>query len=291
MFWRLRDLFINTYLKVRLWYYVKFKPSKLKGIINNIDKEGWELTFNDEFDQGKLDRSKWRTDNYFGLRFHPGNITMKGLAPDVYFDDDCFEFTESTMKQIAIDNPIEIDYTDWDGKHWGKYTIPYRVGMIDSSISFRQMYGYWEIRSKITSEPGSWPAFWMASLDEYPPEADVYEIYTSDKKGTKTFASNFHWRNNPSNEKDKKRMGAMSHRVLDVTEDFNTYAWEWQKNKMKIYYNNILVRQYSNPKTIANFRTPMHIIINAAVQIDNGADKANYPNYHEVDYVRVYKKK
>jgi beta-glucanase (GH16 family) len=290
MWWRVKDWVINAGLSIRLWFYVKFKPEMFKGVENSIEKTGWTLAFNDEFDQGKLDRKKWRTDSYVGLRFHPGNIIDRGVAPDMYYGDNMFEFEGSIMRQKVDNNPITVNYTDWDGKDWGKYTIPYRVGQIDSSNSFRQMYGYWEIRSKITSEPGSWPAFWMVSIDEYPPETDVYEIYTSDKRGMKTFASNFHWRNNPDNKDDKKRMDAMSHRVLDVSEDFHTYAWEWKKDKMKIYYDNVLVRVYSNPRTLANFRTPMHIIINGAVQVDNGADKANYPNYHEVDYVRVYNK-
>lgn len=290
MFWRLKDLFINTYLKVRLWYYVKFKSSKLKGVLNNIDKEGWELTFNDEFDQGKLDRSKWRTDNYFGLRFHPGNITTKGLAPDVYFDDDCFEFTESTMKQIAIDNPIEIDYTDWDGKHWGKYTIPYRVGMIDSSNSFSQKYGYFEIRSKVTPELGSWPAFWMVSTEFYPPEIDIYEIYTGRKGGAHSFTSTFHWKEKPI-ESLKNKMKPSRHWTMDNSADFHTYGFEWDNKKFKIYYDNVLVRVYSNPEVVKFFNYPMHIIINNSIHIGQGPERAKYPNYHEIDYVRAYKKK
>lgn len=289
--WKIKDFFINLLLSIRLWLFVKFKPSRFKNLENPIEKKGWELSFNDEFDQGKLDKKKWRTDAYFGLRFHPGNITERGVAPDAYYDDDMFEFEGSIMKQKVVNEPKEINYVDWDGKNWGNYKIPYRIGHIDSSNSFKQIYGYWEIKSKVTSEPGSWPAFWMVSTDEYPPETDVYEIYTGKKRGMKTFESNFHWRDNPDNEKDKKRMNPKGHRVLNVSEDFHTYAWEWKKNKMKIYYDNMLVRVYSNPKMLANFRTPMHIIVNNGVHVDQGPENANYPTYHEVDYVRVYKRK
>lgn len=291
MWWRIRDFFTNAFLAVRLWIYVKFIPRKFKDVNNPIEKKGWELTFNDEFDQGKLDRKKWRTDTYFGLRFHPGNITEKGIAPEMYYGDNMFEFEGSVMRQKTDKNPITVSYVDWDGKGWGKYTIPYRVGQIDSSKSFRQKYGYWEIRSKITSEPGNWPAFWMASIDEYPPETDVYEIYTGKKNGIKSFESNFHWKNNPNKVEDPKRMKVKGHRVMNVSEDFHTYAWEWTEKCMKIYYDNILVRVYSNPRMMKHFRTPMHVIINSGVHVKQGSEKANYPNYHEVDYVRVYAKK
>jgi beta-glucanase (GH16 family) len=288
MFWRIKDWFINLFLDIRLWYFVNFKTEKLINVNNQIEKEGWELTFNDEFDKGDLDREKWRTDNYFGIRYHPGNITEKGIAPDVYFDDNCFEFTDTTMKQICINEPITINYVDWDGYDWGKYTIPYRVAMIDSSISFEQKYGYFEIRSKITDQPGHWPAFWLASTYAWPPEIDIYEIYTGKKNGLNNFESNFHW--NPSY---KKRMKVKGHKVLDVSKNFHVYAVEWDEKGFKIYYNNLLVRTFSNPKAINFFEHPMHIIINNSVDSreDRKLNESKFPTYHEVDYVRVYKKR
>lgn len=291
MWWRIRDFFTNAALAVRLWFYVTFNKKRFSGVNNAQEKKGWEMTFNDEFDQGKLDRKKWVTRAYFGYRFHPGNIIDKGVAPDVYYGDNMFEFEGSVMKQKATNQPITVNYTDWDGKDWGNYTIPYRIGQIDSHQSFRQQYGYWEIRSKITAEPGSWPAFWMVSTDEYPPETDVYEIYTGKKRGMTAFESNFHWRDNPDDETGEKKMDPKRHGVLDVSEDFHTYAWEWQEKKMKIYYDNMLVRVCTNPKVIAQFRTPMHIIIGNGIHVDQNPEEATYPTYHEVDYVRVYKKR
>lgn len=285
--WRIKDFFINLFLDIRLWFYIKFKPSRFKSVINEIEKEGWELTFNDEFDQGKIDKKKWRTDAYYGLRFHPGNIIENGTAPDMYYGDNMFEFEGSVMKQKADNNPITIDYVDWDGKDWGKYTIPYRVGQIDNSNSFEQKYGYFEIRSKITDQPGHWPAFWLASKYAWPPEIDIYEIYTGKKNGLKDFESNFHW--NPA---ENKKMKVKGHKVLDVSKDFHLYAVEWNEKQFKIYYDNILVRVFSNPQTLKFFEYPMHIIINNGIDTGKGRrlEDVKFPTYHEVDYVRAYKK-
>jgi len=290
MWWKIRDWCTNALLAVRLWLYVTFKPKRFK-ILNEEQKDGWDLTFSDEFNQGKLDRKKWRTDAYFGLRFHPGNIIDKGTAPDVYYGDNMFEFTNSTMKQMANNEPKDIKYVDWDGKDWGNYTIPYRIGQVDSSNSFSQKYGYWEIRSKITDQPGSWPAFWMVSTDNYPPEIDVYEIYTGRKRGKKSFSSNFHWRKEPGDREGKKLMNPKAHRVLDVSKDFHTYAVEWNDKCFKVYYDNLLVRVYSNPEAIKFFEYSMHVIIGNGIHVEQDAHKAIYPTAHEVDYVRVYKKK
>jgi len=290
MWWRIKDFLLNTLLSIRLWAYVTLKPNRFN-VLNKAYKKGWELSFSDEFDGDKLDRSKWRTDNYYGLRFHPGNIIDKGKAPDIYYGDNMFSFNNSILSQIANNEPKYINYVDWDGKDWGNYKIPYRVGQIDSSKSFSQKYGYWEIRSKITSQPGSWPAFWLASTDSWPPEIDIYEIYTGKRGGKKHFSSNFHWREKVGQKEGDKLMKPISHRVLDVSKNFHTYAVEWSDKFFKIYYDNLLVRVYSNPEAIKFFQYPMHIIIGNGVNVEQCADKAVYPTYHDVDYVRVFRKK
>lgn len=290
--WRFKDLFINLYLIVRLFLFVKLKSKKLKNVNNNINKDGWKLTFNDEFNGPELDRSVWRTDAYFGLRFHPGSIFEDGITPpNMYYDDEYNVIENNTLIQLASNIPTTINYTDWDGINWGEFTIPYKIGQIDSSKGFKQKYGYWEIRSKITDQPGSWPAFWLVSTDNYPPEIDIYEIYTGRKNGLKSFSSNFHWRKEKGDRTGKKIMRPRKHVVLDVSENFHTYALEWNKKHFKIYYDNVLVRIYSNPETLRFLEYKMHIIIGNGIHTEQNPEGAIYPTKHEVDYVRVYKKK
>lgn len=255
---------------------------------NSINKKGWKLTFNDEFNEKKLNKKKWRTDNYFGLRFHPGNIKEKNEAPIYYCGDNMFEFTDSTLKQKSEKKDTKINYIDWDGTDYGSYTIPYKIGQIDSSKSFEQKYGYFEIRSKMTSEPGHWPAFWLASKYSWPPEIDIYEAYTGKKRnGLMKFDSNFHWL-----ESNKKKMKVSNHNVCNISNCFHIYAVEWNQKYFKIYYDNLLIRVFSNPKALEFFKYPMHIIIGN--QIDptegRGLEDVNFPTYHEIDYIRVYKK-
>ena len=286
--WILKDFFINLFLNIRLWLYLAFDSSRFKDVNNNIEKKGWQLTFHDEFNEKKLDREKWRTDKYYGLRYHPGNIYKNNQAPDQYCGDDMFEFTDSTIKQRAEKNPIEINHVDWGGDDYGNFTIPYRYGQLDSSNSFEQKYGYFEIRSKMPSEPGHWPAFWMVSKESWPPEIDIYEAYTGKKiKGLVNFESNFHW-----GTSEVKKMNVKGHGVSNISKDFHIYAVEWSDKFFKIYYDNLLIRVFTNPEAINSFKYPMHIIIGN--QIDaregRGIEGAKFPTYHEIDYVRAYKK-
>lgn len=287
--WKLKDFIYNSFLFIRLFFYVNLNKKKIINVNNELDKKGWKLTFNDEFNEGKLDDSKWRTDMYFGTRYHPSNIEYENKAPDEYWSDFEFEFTDSIMRQSANDKPKKIHHIDWNGKDWGKWTIPYRAGKIDSSKSFEQKYGYFEIRSKMPNQPGHWTAFWLASVHSWPPEIDIYEIYTGKKngKGIKMFNSNFHWFKN-----GKDVSNAKTHKVLDTSEDFNIYAVEWNSKGFKIYYNNILVRVFNNPKVANFFSFPMHIIINNGLDVreEHGIKNAKFPTYHDVDYIRAYKK-
>lgn len=286
--WRVKDYFINFFLRIRLWCFMAFDSKRFVGVNNEQKKEGWKLTFQDEFNKQKLDKKKWRTDHYFGFRYHPGSIVNNNEAPIQYCGDNMFEFTESTIKQKAEKNPIKINHVGWDGTDYGSFTIPYRVGHLDSSKSFEQKYGYFEIRSKMPSEPGHWPAFWMASVHSWPPEIDIYEAYTGKKiKGLVNFESNFHW-GTPEN----KKMKVMGHNVNNISKDFHVYAVEWNEKCFKIYYDNILVRVFSNPEALKEFKHPMHIIIGNQIdyQENRKLEEAEFPTYHEVDYVRAYKK-
>ncbi len=288
MWWKIKENIINFLLKVRLWILLKFNPKRFRGVVNKQQKSGWKMTFNDEFDKGSLDKDKWIDYAYYGLRFHPGNITERGIAPYDYYTEEAIEFTESSMVQKVIKKPKDLHYVDWDGKDWGNWTIPYRNGHIDSSRSFEQKFGYFEIRSRVSAEPGGWPAFWLFSQHVAPEEIDVYEMYTS-RRGNKIFESNIHWAKQKSEGgHEPKKDDAKKHKVNKIS-DYHLYAVEWSEKGFKIYYDNLLIRVFSNPETIKCFKSPMHIIISIGPEPQRVGQSENFPT-HEVDYVRAYKK-
>ena len=172
---------------------------------NPIDKEGWELTFNDEFNEEKLDKEKWRDHYYWGGRFNSDGVT--------YYGENQFRFTDTTLILVAEKNLLK------DQK-------PYLSGMIDSSPSFKQQYGYFEIRSKNPKGTGFWPAFWLVSTESWPPEIDVYEFYTNEPGRIKT---NQHW----LNKRNKKGMQPKGYKMkVDAADEFHVYAVEWSEKKL-----------------------------------------------------------
>ena len=230
---------------------------------NTIQKEGWELTFNDEFNSGELDYTKWQDYYYWGGRFNKNGIT--------YYGKDQYEFTDSTLLIIA-------DTVKNEGN------VPYRSGMIDCNQSFKQQYGYFEIRCKNPKGTGFWPAFWLVSTEEWPPEIDIFEFYTNEPNRIKT---NQHW----LNKRGKKHMQPKGYIMKEnASIGFHTYAIDWSRKKIVWYLDGKKIK--TSRKGMKHLKYKMHIIINNEVSRTNdmNLEKVIIPNNFEIDYVRVYKR-
>lgn len=275
-------ILLNLFLKIRIWFICKLLPDLLNNKITSDSKTGYALSFKDDFDN--FDESIWQDYPYFGYRFHPGNIIEKDIAPFQFHDESCISVKDSILRLECNDTTTIINYTDYDGKNWGLYKIPYKVGWIQTMPNtFQQKYGYFEIRSKVPNSPGTWPAFWLASSESWPPEIDIFEIYTSDGQTRST--STIHWGRVPKN-----LMTGFGHATLPLHLDFSIFGCDWNEKTIKMYYNGWLVRVFPTP---SDFKYEMNIIINNAVQTDESGFNREIilsPNFFEIDYVKVWKK-
>ncbi len=231
---------------------------------NPIEKEGWELTFNDEFNDKKIDYNKWQDLYYWGGRFNGNGIC--------YYDTDQFEFSDSSIIIVADTSP-------------NKQGLPFSTGMLDSHKSFKQQYGYFEIRSKNPKGQGFWPAFWLVSTEDWPPEIDIYEFYTIEPNVIHT---NQHWKK--SKEAAKKNQPKKYKMKADASDDFHTYAVEWTPKKIIWFYDNKKIKTSRKGKKYLKY--PLHIIINNEVSNvkDMKPQDSSFPAHFEIDYVRAYKR-
>lgn len=109
--------------------------------------EDWKLVWKDDFKGKKLDTSKWS-------RIPQGNSDWNR---HMSMDDRCFELKDGVLRLHGILNPD----TSVDKR-------PFLTGGIWSKGKFAFQYGRIEIRARLGSAKGAWPAIWMlAELERY----------------------------------------------------------------------------------------------------------------------------
>jgi beta-glucanase (GH16 family) len=159
------------------------------------------------------------------------------------------------------------------------------------------IYGRFEMRGRIDTRPGLWPAFWtLGSARRWPGcgEIDIMEFYRG------KLLANACWR------------GAGRSAVWDdfkkPIEEFGDPAWsskfhvwrmDWDSEEIRLSVDDLLLNTIDLKETVnqdteqANpFREPHYILLNLAIGGTNGGDpsKTEFPARFEVDYVRVYQK-
>ncbi|MCY4781218.1 glycoside hydrolase family 16 protein [Sphingobacterium sp. UT-1RO-CII-1] len=126
----------------------------------------WKLVWQDDFNGTVIDTSKW-------TRIPAGSSDWNR---HMSIDDACFKMENGKLHLLGINNPD----TSVDPR-------PYLTGGIWSKGKFAFQYGRVEIRAKLGSAQGAWPAMWMlAELDKYGKyprngEIDIMEHLNFDK--------------------------------------------------------------------------------------------------------------
>jgi len=238
------------------------------------EKEKWVLTFNDEFSGDSLNRNIWRTGFDWGQSSSGTNQTL--LIDSAFNLKDGIlhiKLNRDTVTGWVYDsnfNPVQKEYY-------------YTAGMIQSAYSFSQLYGYFEIRSKIPLGSGFWLSFWLMSPNSWPPEIDIFEISGLEP-------NKMHIANHFLNKNGIPRQINASIYGTDFSNDFHIFAIEWNPKEIIWYLDNKKV--YRTETCIPDER--MYAIISSGLGGSDFSGSANnstfLPNYFDIDYIRVYKK-
>lgn len=247
----------------RLGLLTPQKPNSAGLSPQDMEKRGWELTFQDEFNGRGLDRSKW-IDSY------PDNVRTHSNNEQQYYAEDGWEVKGGRIRFKA--------------ERRSKGGMPYTSGMISSYGKFSQQHGWFEMRAKFPKGKGMWPAFWLLPITkQWPPEIDILEILGH--QPNKVYFST-HWRTPEGRHQYK------THHWVgpDFSADFHTFAVEWRPEEC-IWYVDGLERARSTQGIPSE---PMYILANLAVGGDwpGMPDETTiFPGYMEIDYIRVYRRK
>jgi beta-glucanase (GH16 family) len=157
-------------------------------------------------------------------------------------------------------------------------------------------YGRFEMRARIDTRPGLWPAFWTLGVARPWPangEIDIMEYYRG------MLLANAAWGGERRGRAvwDDSRTSLTSFNDPDWSAQFHVWRMDWDENRIGLYVDDRLLNTIDLAQTIngdaeaANpFHQPHYIILNLAIGGTQGGDPASteFPARFEIDYVRVY---
>lgn len=177
-------------------------------------------------------------------------------------------------------------------------SIDYTSSSLHTNGLHQWQYGRFDMRGRIDTSPGMWPAFWTLGVSgEWPSngEIDIMEYYRNHLLANVAWATakryTAEWRST------KKPMNSFSD--PDWSKKFHVWRMDWDEKAIKLYVDDQLLNEVSLSETINQdgtghnpFKQPHYLLLNLAIGGDNGGDPSatTFPSRFEVDYVRVYQK-
>jgi beta-glucanase (GH16 family) len=254
---------------------------------------GMKLVWNDEFNyNGKPDSSSWI--------YETGFIRNEELQ---WYQHDNANCSNGLLiiegKRAKVKNPRFIAGThNWQtNREYSQYT--------SSSIQTRGLrqwkFGRFEIRARIDTACGAWPAIWTLGISKKWPsngEIDIMEFYRIN--GVPTILANFAWATGKKGiakwDDLKKPLTDFTAKDTSWTKKFHVWRMDWNKDSINLYLDDQLLNTTNvnltvNPNGFNPFLQPHYLLLNLALG-QNGGDpsKSRFPIKYEVDYVRVYQK-
>lgn len=242
------------------------------------------LVWSDEFNSdGAVDSEKW---------FHQTKLPGGGS----WYNDEIQHYTDRLENTYVDDGVMYLvakreTFTDQG------VTKEYTSARLNSKFAFT--YGRVEVRAKLPSGVGTWPAIWMVGKNIQEPGGYWY------KKGFGTTAWPAcgeidimeHWGNNQNFVQSAMHTpsshgGTINHAgqtIPDVSSEFHTYSMEWYEDRIvfavdgKVHY--VYNPQNKNPKTWP-YTKEQFILLNTAIEPTISEDFSE--DALEIDYVRVY---
>ena len=236
------------------------------------------LVFSDEFDSpGAPDTTKWTWEEGY---VRNGEMQYYTHGANAWCDDDSHLIIEARADSADIGGQI----------------CPVTSASITTKNRGAWKYCYVEVRAKLPSFRGSWPAIWMM------PEDDIYgdwprsgEIDILEHVGYAP--ENIHFA--AHSERYNHMRGIQKNCVCpaeDCVGEFHTYGLRHTPDRMTWYYDG--VEQFSLEKekdadwTSWPFDNEFYLILNLAVGGgwggNQGVDLAGMPARYEIDYVRIF---
>jgi beta-glucanase (GH16 family) len=231
---------------------------------------GRTLRWSDEFSGDKLDAGKWGT--CYPYSIDQSACTNTGNVGD-YIEAQCY-----TPGNVHVAEGRLVLTARHKSKNCDGLTKHYTSGLVQTHDRHDFTYGYVEMRAKVPSGLGLWPAFWLVASDfSWPPEIDIVEMFGAENH-PRTSHHNLH---RPGRTTAEFAYGLPDGATFDS--GFHVFAVDWHASSLSWYVDGRLVHRVTTDVPTV----PMYPVVNLALR-DTLITPDAMPAQLLVDYVRIY---
>ncbi len=258
----------------------------------NTDKVSgtYQLVWADEFNlDGRPDPNHW-TYEYGFVR----NEELQWYQPENARCENGLLIVEGRRERKANPNYRANSFSWRRNREYANYTS----ACLKTMDLHQWRYGRFELRGRIDTRAGLWPAFWtLGSARGWPGcgEIDIMEYYRGVLLANACWSGGRRWRA----VWDTVKTPLSEFSDPDWSSKFHVWRMDWNKEAIQLYVDDQLLNTVELDKTINNdrgqtnpFHEPHYILLNLAIGGTNGGDPSatKFPARFEVDYVRVFQK-
>jgi len=221
----------------------------------------------DEFEGSGLDSDKWFPKNakWLGRKpafFYSGNVSVSGGKLHLMM-----------KKQEAPLMP----------KDTGYHT--YTSAAVQSKTKVK--YGYFEVKCKPMKSHGSSSFWFYDNMPDLWTEIDVFEIGGGAPKFEKKYNMNVHVFRTPAEKKHWSMHGEWI-ASSNLADDYHVYGLEWEREKVKWYFDGVLVRRVEN----THWHQPLTLNFDSETMPKwfGLPEDSDLPSTYSIEYVRAWKK-
>jgi hypothetical protein len=259
---------------------------------NEKYKPGYTLVFEDDFESGRLDDSKW-------LPFYLPQWSSRAKTGAKYRFEDSYLILQITEDQEPwnpeLDGNIKVSnlqtgvYSGPLGSEYGQHRFNKNCRVREEQAEMRlftPQYGYLEMRAKGLHNPNNLCALWMIGFEDRPErsaEICVFELKGWNGGGAErsTIGFGIHPFGDPriADEFFEREF------PIDASQ-YHIYAVDWTTEGVGFYIDNVLIHRSKQSPDY-----PMQLMLNL-YEIPRPASESGqgpaYPSEFHIDYIRYY---
>jgi len=262
-----------------------------------VKYNGYNLVWNDEFStEGPPDINSWSFEEGF-VR----NNEMQWYQKDNASSRNGV-LTITARRENRVNPLYDAGSTDW---RRSSKKIEYSSSSIKTQGKKEFLYGRFEIRARIPTAGGSWPAIWTLGRDmEWPSngEIDLMEYYRINH--VPHILANTAWgtdkRWHAKWDTSATPFTHFTDKDTHWADKFHIWRMDWDEEAIRLYLDGELLNETWLSGTINGsagdfknpFKQPHYLLLNLAIGGQHGGtpDDRAFPLHYEIDYVRVYQK-